>query len=150
MRYRRIVVAASLFAIGLTLSGCGSFDPTEWFNTKKPLPGERKEVFPGGVPGVPMGVPPDLVKGYEPPREPPPPPPVVAEEKPKPQPKPRPKPKPRQAAAPRSELTGMTVGPRPSAQPAPAPWPSPQQSAGQAAPQQSQSVFPPPPPPPQR
>lgn len=33
---------------------------------KKPLPGERKEVFPEGVPGVPQGVPPELVKGYQP------------------------------------------------------------------------------------
>jgi hypothetical protein len=138
MRHRRFVVAASLFVFGLTLSGCGSFDPTEWFNSKKPLPGERKEVFPGGVPGVPMGVPPDLVKGYEPSPEPPPPPPVVAEEKPKP----KPKPKPKQAVAPRSEPTRMTVAPAPAAQ---APWPAPPQSAGQAAPQQDQSVFPAPP-----
>ncbi len=33
----------------------------------------------------------------------------------------------------------MTVAPAPAAQ---APWPAPPQSAGQAAPQQDQSVFP--------
>ena len=113
---RRIVLIASLLASGIMLGGCSTFDPTEWFNTKKPLPGERKEMFPGGVPGVAQGVPPELVEGYrEQPAEPPPP---VVEEKPKP------KPKPRQAAAPRA-----------------AP-PPPQQ---QAAPAQSQSVFPDPP-----
>ena len=62
--------------------GCESFDPSEWFNTKKPLPGDRKAVFPEGVPGVPQGVPPDLVQGYQPPPEPVPEPQVV-EAKPK-------------------------------------------------------------------
>ncbi len=117
MRRRPIVLIASLLASGVMLGGCSTFDPTEWFNTKKPLPGERKEVFPGGVPGVPQGVPPELVEGY---REPEPPPQVVQEK-----PKPKPKPKPKQAAAPRA-----------------AP-PQQQQQAGTA---QSQSVFPEPPP----
>ena len=115
MRRRRIVLIASLLASGVMLGGCSTFDPSEWFNTKKPLPGDRKAMFPGGVPGVPQGVPPELVDGY---REPEPPPPQVVEEKPKPKPKPRPK----QAAAPRA-----------------APPPQ-QQQAGQ-----SQSVFPEPP-----
>ena len=112
---RRIILIASLLASGIMLGGCSSFDPTEWFNTKKPLPGERKDMFPGGVPGVAQGVPPELVEGY---REPEPPPPQVAEEKPKP--KPKPKPRPKQAEAPRAA--------------------PPQQQ--QAAPAQSQSVFP--------
>src|SRR5204863_3617531 len=116
---RRIVLIASLLASGIMLGGCSTFDPTEWFNTKKPLPGERKDMFPGGVPGVPQGVPPELVEGY---REPEPPPPRVVEEKPKP--KPKPKPRPQQAAAPRAA--------------------PPQQQ--QAAPAQSPSVFPDPPP----
>ncbi len=115
---RRIVLIASLLASGIMLGGCSTFDPTEWFNTKKPLPGERKEMFPGGVPGVARGVPPELVEGY---RDPAPPPPQAAEENPKP--KPKPKPRPQQAAAPRAA--------------------SPQQQ--QAAPAQSQSVFPEPP-----
>ncbi len=51
---------------GFALSGCESFDPESWFNSKKPLPGERKAMFPGGVPGVPQGVPPELTKGYQP------------------------------------------------------------------------------------
>src|SRR5215510_3770704 len=72
MRDRRFVLIGSLLALGVTLSGCESFDPTEWFNTKKKLPGERKAVFPEGVPGVPQGVPPELVQGYQPPPETPP------------------------------------------------------------------------------
>jgi hypothetical protein len=66
---RNLVVASLL---GLPLGGCGSmnFDPQdwlagEWFSTKKPLPGERKPVFPEGVPGVARGVPSELVKGNQ-------------------------------------------------------------------------------------
>jgi hypothetical protein len=95
MRHRRIVLIASLLMGGLTLGGCGSMDPSEWFNTKKPLPGDRKAVFPEGVPGVPQGVPPDLVQGYQPPPEPVPEPRVVEAK-----PKAKPKPKPKQPAAP--------------------------------------------------
>ena len=94
MRCRRIVLIASLLASGIMLGGCSTFDPTEWFNTKKPLPGERRPMFPEGVPGVPQGVPPELVEGYREP-EPPPPPPVAAEKQ-------KPKAKPKQAAAPRA------------------------------------------------
>ncbi len=64
---RAIVIAA---ALALPLGGCVNFDPGEWidgdwFGNKKPLPGERKELFPGGVPGVSKGVPPDLMKGNQ-------------------------------------------------------------------------------------
>jgi len=141
MRYRKVYLAACLLVLGGALTGCESFnwDPTDWFSTKKPLPGERKEVFPGGVPGVPQGVPADLVKGYQPQAEPAaPPPPQVAEEKPKPKPKPKPvaRAKPKPAAAP----TQVTAAPQSS--PAQAPWPSPQPVRPQ-----DQSAFPPPPPP---
>jgi hypothetical protein len=119
MRHGRIVLIVSLLASGLTLSGCETFDPTEWFNTKKPLPGDRKEIFPGGVPGVPQGVPPELVQGYREPVEP------VPEPLPMDKPKPKPKPKPKQVAAPpTAPRTSLTVGPPP---------------------QQSQTVFPDPP-----
>jgi outer membrane biosynthesis protein TonB len=68
----RIGCALALVAV---LAGCtkgGQFDPTEIFNsetfdTKKKLKGDREPVFPGGVPGATTGVPPDLVKGYQPP-----------------------------------------------------------------------------------
>jgi len=70
-----IILLASVLA--LPLAGCGSvgdaLDPTEWFagasdlfNTKKKLPGDRKPVFPEGVPGVSQGIPPDLMKGNQP------------------------------------------------------------------------------------
>jgi hypothetical protein len=68
----RLVLVAS--ALALPLGGCASvgdaLDPTEWFagdffNTKKKLPGDRKPVFPEGVPGVAQGIPSDLVKGNQ-------------------------------------------------------------------------------------
>lgn len=65
-RFRRGLTALIGIGIGIGLSGCGSFDPSDWFNSKKPLPGERHLVFPEGVPGVPQGVPKELVKGNEP------------------------------------------------------------------------------------
>ena len=65
-----IVLVALSFA--LPLGGCANIgdalDPTGWFDvdflgSKKKLPGERKPVFPEGVPGVAQGIPSDLVKG---------------------------------------------------------------------------------------
>ncbi|MSP45687.1 MAG: hypothetical protein EXQ83_07445 [Xanthobacteraceae bacterium] len=135
MRHRRIVLIACLLASGLTLGGCETFDATEWFNSKKPLPGDRKAVFPEGVPGVPQGVPPELVQGYQPPPDQPPP--QTAEEKPKP--KPKPQPRPRQAAAPAAPRASATAPPQQGSQ---APWPS---APAQPAPAQSQSPFPDPP-----
>jgi hypothetical protein len=75
----RILTAVAL-AGSLVLGGCGSFDPVDMFQdwdlfggSKRPLQGERRAVFPEGVPGVPQGVPPEMVKGYQPPPEAPPP-----------------------------------------------------------------------------
>jgi hypothetical protein len=142
MRHHRLVLIASLLAFGMALTGCSTFDPTEWFNTKKPLPGERKDMFPTGVPGVPQGVPPELVEGYTPPSEPVPEPLPVQETKAKPKPKPRPKvaAAPRPAAAPQQQQqqTQQQGGGQ-------APWPA-APAPGQAAPApQSQSAFPDPP-----
>jgi hypothetical protein len=73
-RLARIVLVTSVLIV--PLGGCASIgdalDPTEWFasdffNTKKKLPGERKPVFPEGVPGVAQGIPQELVKGNQPP-----------------------------------------------------------------------------------
>jgi len=98
---RTILTAAALVS-AIALAGCDTingFDPLDKLSeldimgtSKKPLPGERRPVFPEGVPGVPQGVPPELVKGYQPPAESPPP---VVEAKPV-----KPKPK-KSAAAPR-------------------------------------------------
>jgi hypothetical protein len=68
----RIILVTS--ALILPLGGCASvgdaLDPTDWFsgdffNGKKKLPGDRKPVFPQGVPGVTQGIPSDLVKGNQ-------------------------------------------------------------------------------------
>src|SRR5712671_5250929 len=112
-RFAFTVLLAS--SLALPLGGCASMsdftiDPTEWlsgdwFGNKKKLPGERKPVFPEGVPGVTRGVPPELMKGNQ----------ELAndpqgglgndqaavQEEPKPQqPKAKPKPKPKVAAKP--------------------------------------------------
>ena len=77
---RSPMFTAAALALGLVLSGCESFDPLDKLSeldilgtSKKPLAGERRPVFDSGVPGVPQGVPPELVKGYQPPPEAPPP-----------------------------------------------------------------------------
>jgi hypothetical protein len=70
---QRLIAAAVLIALSGALAGCGgggfsSFDPTDWLDfldTKKKLPGERKPVFPDGVPGLEQGVPKELYKGSE-------------------------------------------------------------------------------------
>lgn len=97
----RLFTAAGL-VLGLALAGCESFDPLDKIadldimgTSKKPLVGERRPVFATGVPGVPQGVPPEMVKGYQPPAEVPPP---VVEAKPEKKPKQKQK---KTAAAPR-------------------------------------------------
>jgi hypothetical protein len=68
---QRLIAAAVLVALSGALAGCGggglsSWDPTDlldFLDTKKKLPGERKPVFPDGVPGLEQGVPKDLYKG---------------------------------------------------------------------------------------
>ena len=70
-RFARIGLTVVALSLGVLLAGCEGFDPTsfmdsDFFNTKKRLPGERKPVFPEGTPGVTQGVPKELVKGYEP------------------------------------------------------------------------------------
>src|SRR4249919_262587 len=70
-RSQRLIATAVLIALSGALAGCGgggmsSFDPTDlldFLDTKKKLPGERKPVFPEGVPGLEQGVPKDLYKG---------------------------------------------------------------------------------------
>jgi hypothetical protein len=64
----RLALAVLVAAAGPVLSACSSLPDldsiTEIWDTKKKLAGERKPVFPEGVPGVASGVPPELVKGY--------------------------------------------------------------------------------------
>ena len=157
----RVIVVA--VALGLPLGGCGTmtpdFDPMDWlagdwFGTKKPLPGERKPVFPEGVPGVARGVPSELMKDGQRAQE------IAAEqqaaaaaqeaavrEEPKPKPKARPKPKPKTVATsdPQQSAPRASVPPRQPAQQQQVQWPDPPQ---QSRPQpQSQIQWPDPPPP---
>jgi hypothetical protein len=67
-RTSRLIATAVLIAFTGVLGGCSSFDPSDlldWLDTKKKLPGERKPVFPEGVPGLEQGVPKDLYKGAQ-------------------------------------------------------------------------------------
>jgi hypothetical protein len=57
----RRFLAAALVLAGLGLGGCEQV--TDLLpDSKKPLPGERKLLFPEGVPGVTQGVPPELIR----------------------------------------------------------------------------------------
>jgi hypothetical protein len=132
-RIARIVLAATAVSLATLLAGCENFDPTalfdaEIFNTKKKLPGERKPVFPEGTPGVSQGVPPELVKGHQPPVEEP----QAAAPAPQPE-KPKAKPKPKVAAKPKERPAAAQPAPQqaPPAQ-AQTQWPAP------PAPQQQQ------------
>jgi outer membrane biosynthesis protein TonB len=155
-RVRAIPVVAGLMT-GLLLSACsgtsGNFDPTDWitgefFSTKTPLPGERKPVFPSGVPGVPEGVPPELVKGNQQtvveataPSEPAP---AAKPAQPARPPVTRPAPKPRTASAPphpapvRAAPAAKPAQPATANQPAVA-WPEP---TNPPAPRPAQSTAP--------
>jgi hypothetical protein len=156
------------FAIGLagaaaSMAGCDkmSLDPDKLdfslFDTKTKLPGDRKEVFPGGVPGVTPGVPPELVKGYH--EQPDSPEQKAAEAKPKPKPaageqnaaeaRPAPKPHVVQQPKPQPAQTASVQGTAPAAPAAPAaqapggPWPGqPQQQVQPQQQAQPQGAWP--------
>jgi len=73
-RLNRALLPILLLGSSLSVAGCEPGDMIDKLSdiiptNKKPLPGERKEVFPEGVPGVPQGVPPELVKGYQAPAD---------------------------------------------------------------------------------
>jgi outer membrane biosynthesis protein TonB len=138
MRLRTILVVGALAAV---LGGCDSFDPMDKFQDldimgggKKKLLGDRRPVFDSGVPGVQQGVPPELVKGYVAPTEPPPQV-VVEEKKAKPRPKvaarPKPKREPAQAVQPQQNAPVRASAPPAAAWPEPPPpqnnaaWPAP-------------------------
>ncbi len=72
-RSQRLIAAAVLISLPGVLAGCADslsklsdWDPTDmldFLDTKKKIPGERKPVFPDGVPGIEQGVPKELYKG---------------------------------------------------------------------------------------
>ena len=147
----RVLLLAALAAFSSTLTACSNFDPDKLdvfgLNEKKKLPGERKELFPGGVPGVTQGIPPEFVKGNQPPpdvAQTPPGQPAspaaaaaepdkkTAAVEPEEKPKPKRKPKPRTVSQPPAQ-----GAPQGAAQQQPAPWPQQSQQ-----PQQAQAPWP--------
>lgn len=152
---RRIALIAVLTAVTPVLAGCADFDLDKLdvfgLAEKKKLPGERRDLFPEGVPGVTQGIPPEYRMGARQQQEaaeaaaaeeaaktaaaPPP--------EPKPESKPAAKPKPKRVAKPAesgSQPARVTVQPTRSApQAETAPWPT-QQTAQPA--QQQQSPWP--------
>ena len=69
---QRLTAAFVLVALSGVIAGCSSnissFDPMDWLDfldTKKKLQGDRKPVFPEGVPGLEQGVPKSLYKGAQ-------------------------------------------------------------------------------------
>jgi hypothetical protein len=164
-RISSVMRAGAALVFVLALAACtpgGQFDPTEVvssdiFNSKKRISGDREPVFPQGVPGAESGVPPDLVRGYQPPPEAP----ALAEngpqatakaaaaaEKPKPK-KPRPKVAkvpPQQAHDPAWDQPGAAPpagGGRPPAQAA---WPAPPAGGQSSQAPTAQTNWPAPPP----
>ena len=149
----RIVSVGAVLLVLVSCTPGGQFDPTtllqsDMFDSKKKISGQREPVFPNGVPGTTSGVPPDLVKGYQPPpdqtdaaaadsagAQPPP-------EKQKPKPKPKPKVAAQTPAKPAQPPKRISIGP--AGKPAsPAADSQPQQTSAPSG--QSQSVFPDPP-----
>ncbi|RYE54821.1 MAG: hypothetical protein EOP18_06880 [Rhizobiaceae bacterium] len=73
LRNRRLIAAGFAVLFVSALGGCSSFnvpslDPTDmldFLDTKKRAPGERKPVFPEGVPGVTQGVPKEMIRGSQ-------------------------------------------------------------------------------------
>ena len=146
-RMHRIVLLVGLSALGPVLAGCADFDMDKLdvfgLNDKAKLPGDRKPVFPQGVPGVSQGIPPEYIKGNQPPPDTAQTLPVEPEKpatavKPakktaavqpadEPKPKPKRKPKPPAAAQPAAQQDQQQA-PQPQQAQSPnqgmAPWPS--------------------------
>jgi outer membrane biosynthesis protein TonB len=132
---RKVTCAVVLASMAVAIAGCDTFDSLEFFDTKKKLPGERKPVFPEGVPGVSQGIPAELQKGYNEQATQAAPDPATAavqqlsakpeaKEKPKPKQAAKPKPKPKPTAA---QAQTQSPPPQPVQQPqqgqSGSPWP---------------------------
>jgi hypothetical protein len=134
-RPARLVLAVVVIAAGPVLSACDSLDSLELFDSKKKLAGERREVFPNGIPGVSSGVPPELVKGYreqeggglDPAK-------AAAEAAAEPAAKPK---KPKAEAKPAPQRTASKPAPKPQSQPDPSATPT--RAAAPESPQQAPS-----------
>jgi hypothetical protein len=69
-RVHCVVLLVALLALTPVLAGCAGSDNDKFdifnLNKKEKLKGERKELFPEGVPGVTQGVPPEYLKNTQP------------------------------------------------------------------------------------
>lgn len=173
-RFYRVVMLAVLLGIAPVLAGCENFDPDKLdvfgLNKKKPLPGDRKALFPEGVPGVAQGIPPEYLQGnvqqqtgaaldvaQTPPGEPgaaPAAAPAAAaasnaktaavEPAPEPKPKAKTKPTPKKRVVKRAPAADPAVQPSQTqnaqGQQQPAPWPT--QAQAQPAAQQAPAPWP--------
>ena len=133
---RGITLTFLLASFGGALAGCESIENFQFWDTKTKLAGERKPVFPEGVPGVTQGIPPELMKGYQEPQQQVDPAAAAAQqgaEKAEPKPE-KAKPKPRKVAQPRpapvAQQPQQPQGqwpahqqPQQPSQPAPGQWP---------------------------
>jgi hypothetical protein len=144
-RMHRIVLLVGLVALAPVLVGCESFDLDKLdvfgLSEKKKLPGDRKAVFPEGVPGVSQGIPPEYIKGNQPPETAqalPAEPAKTAAVEPanEAKPKPKRKPKPRAPAQPAAQGAQQPAWPAPDQQQPPqqarSPWPGQGQSTSGA------------------
>jgi hypothetical protein len=143
-RLPRAALWLSLVLAAPALSGCANFDPDNLdifgLNEKKKLPGERKDLFPEGVPGVSQGIPPEYRMGAQTaagteaaPSIPPEPQAAPAQqEAPKAKPKPRtarraaPKPAPAAAAAPVAPVQSQEAPPAQQTSQPSSGWPAQQ------------------------
>lgn len=149
----RLVLVSLAMSAGLSLAACDSVDRftdtmTGLFDTKKRLPGDRKAVFPEGVPGVTQGVPQEYLPASKQPEEANDP---AAQEGQAPaqtksaetpaENKPARKPRPRAAEAPKKPVEQEKPATAETAKPAQAqaPWPQQQQTQSQS---QSQTAWP--------
>ena len=146
-RMQRILLLAVIVGVMPVLAGCADFDPDKLdifgLSEKKKLPGDRKPVFPEGVPGVSQGIPPEFMKGNQPPPETAQTLPAEPDNKAagagpskktaavEPAEKPKPKAKPKATAKRKAKTNATAAAPaaqsQPAAsdqQPAPAPWPT--------------------------
>jgi len=144
---RGITLTFLLVSLGGALAGCESMENFQFLDTKTKLAGERKPVFPEGVPGVTQGIPPELMKGYQEPQQQVDPAAAAAQqgaEKAEPKPA-KPKPKPRKVAQPRPAAVAQQPQqpqgqwpaqqqPQQPTQQAPAGWPGQQPQAQQQQP----------------
>lgn len=144
-RTQRILMLAVIAAILPALAGCADFDPDKLdifgLNDKKKLPGDRKPLFPEGVPGVSQGIPPEFVKGNQPAPETAQTIPAEPDNKAagagpskktagvEPAEKPKPKAKPKATAKRKAKTNATAAAPAASDQQTPAPWPTQGQSS---------------------